>query len=882
MKNIYSFALAAAMMATLSCAHEEFDDHAADGTAVTFSAVYATEEATKAELGKGDNDKPQTMWTKGDEITVHNGHKSYVFTTDVKSSAKSAEFKYKGNDFSAEDGVIAVYPAGISSADPAKMTASVNIPSKQTATAGSFDPKAAIAVAYSTNNELGFRNVTSMLKFTVGNTGIKRVIFEGIDGEVVSGQTDVTLNGSDIAAVTANTSATDKTVVLTTNETFALGTSYYMNILPQNFTKGFRVYLSYSASEDGARHIALEYTKSRNISRNVILDIGTLTSRSDADPVLGSFSFKVENNLGKILDKKLKYDTSSKTTLPSAVTEEVCTIDEENKTVKMYIPYLYDYKLVPSFVIPEGTNLVCDGKTIVSDETVVDFSTCRQITVTNGAGRSAVYDIELTNTGLPIVVINQETGTVDSTTDSEFAAASSAWWEATGAKWQLKESDWLMSDVSADNFMVYYPDGTSALTDKEDVTVNEPVLSSTRERGNVTRQMPKKPFAVKLDKKHGIFMNDADKTNDLPAHKRWVLLANWKDRTLMRNDLAFAVARAFRETFPDDGIIWSPSGQFVELVYNGVHVGNYYLCEQVKIDENRLNINEPYSEGDAFTAAADYGYLLESDDGYDETWKFMTKMYIPFLFKDDGNDTMLSYAQSLVRGVEDNLYNDNYSTAYNTLEITSMVDFLLIQELMMNCELQHPKSMYSYINNGKLYAGPIWDFDWNTLAVDGNFECGYSYSQSILEDASPRRYQPRYNGNSKFPDVDGGDKSYMWYPLLVKDGTFKDTAAERWNEVQTALNTVASDITKTAAKIKLSEECNYAMWPVDTKSENIRGNRYGISGGNVTYCGYCGDEEMSFEQAVQTLKTNFTNRISGMSYVRQKSWPTKSVTTTTR
>ena len=878
MKKIYSFALVAAMMATLSCAHEEFDDYGAE---VTFSAVLDTEEATKAELGIGDNNKPQTMWTEGDKITIHNGVKSFEFATDIKGSAQSAEFKYKGNDFSAENGVISVYPTGNSTADLNGKKVSVNIPSKQTATAGSFDPEAAVAVAYSTDNQLSFKNVTSMLKFTVANTGVKRVIFEGINDEVVSGKTDVTFNGGSISTVRANTSATDKTVELTANETFAVGTTYYMNILPQNFTRGFRVYLSFS--ENGQMHQALEYTRSRNINRNVILDIGALSSRPDVNPVLSSFSFKVENNPGKILNKKLSYNTSSKVTLPSTVTEEVCTIDEENKTVKLYIPYLYDFKLIPTFVIPEGTTLSCNGNTIVSNETIVDFSTCRQITVTNGAGRSAVYDIELTNTGLPIVVINQETGTVSSTNDSEFKAASEAWWNATGAKWQLKESDWLKTDVSVDNFMIYYPDGRSALTDESKATVNAPVLSSTRERGNVTRQMPKKPFAVKLDKKHGIFINDKDDTNDLPAHKRWVLLANWKDRTLMRNHLAFEVAKAFRKTFPNDGIAWNPSGQFVELVYNGVHVGNYYLCEQVKIDDNRLNINDPYSEGDPYSALSAYGCLLESDDGYDETWKFMTKMSIPFLFKDDGCDAMLNDVQTFVRGIEDNLRNGNYDTAYERLDITSMVDFLLIQELMMNCELQHPKSMYSYINNGKLYAGPIWDFDWNTLAVTGNFERSmYAYEKSILEDASPRYYNPYISGSTKFPNVDGGDQSYMWYPLLVKNAKFTAKAAERWNSVQTALTSVSSNITQMAAKIRLSESCNYGMWQVDTKSENIRGDEYGISGGNVIYCGYCGDEGMSFDQAILTLQSNFNARISGMSYVKNQNWPSKSVTTVRR
>jgi hypothetical protein len=250
--------------------------------------------------------------------------------------------------------------------------------------------------------------------------------------------------------------------------------------------------------------------------------------------------------------------------------------------------------------------------------------------------------------------------------------------------------------------MVYYADGTPALTDKDSTVIDIPVMASTRVRGNVSQLMPKKPFAVKLDSKSGVL--------GMKPHKRWVLLANWVDRTLMRNAIANETAKYFKTQFPNDGLLWNPSGQFVELVYNGVHVGNYYLCEQIKIDKKRLHIAEPYDKDDGYSGnPGDYGYLLECDDAYDETVKFTTKHYIPFMFKDDADagGKMLEYARNLVCGVEDKLCAGNYSDAYNTLDITSMVDYLLINEVMMNGEIWHPKSAYMYINNDKLYAGPI-------------------------------------------------------------------------------------------------------------------------------------------------------------------------------
>ena len=397
--------------------------------------------------------------------------------------------------------------------------------------------------------------------------------------------------------------------------------------------------------------------------------------------------------------------------------------------------------------------------------------------------------------------------------------------------------------------------------------MSEPLFSGTRIRGNVTQQMPKKAFAVKLDKKSGVL--------DMKPHKRWVLLANWKDRTLMRKAVAFGIADVFKNTL-SGGLAWNPSGQFVELVYNGVHVGTYYLCEQIKIDGNRLDINDPYDKDDAYSGnPADYGYLLECDDAYDETLKFTTANYIPFLFKDDGTDEMLTYAQNFVRGIEDNLYAGNYDAAYEKMDLTSLVDYWLIQELMMNSEMKHPKSVYMYINEGKFYAGPIWDFDWNTLPTSTSYsEEGYSYTASMIAKAKC------YHKSSGYPTepmddsslFSTSDKNYFWYPMLVKDATFKALAAERWNAVKGALQSyVSTQIPAMKAKIATSEAVNNKMWPITVKSG--WSNTYGMGGGA------CGDESKTFEDAVSTMITTLTNRINGMNYVSTQTWPSISYST---
>lgn len=575
---------------------------------------------------------------------------------------------------------------------------------------------------------------------------------------------------------------------------------------------------------------------------------------------INSFKFTVANNPGKILPRSFSHN-SSFTVSTSTVEEVACEVNNETHTIKAYIPYLNNRNLIPTFEIAEGALMITyAGQIIESGVTEVDFSQVKQIAIGTSNDNMAIYDIELTNTGLPVVVINQQSGLMTSYTedDSDYRNATKAWIDATGTYFQPKDSDWEMAKDGSDNFMVYNADGTSALKDKNGNVINEPIMASTRVRGNVSQQMPKKPFAVKLDSKSGVL--------DMPAHKRWVLLANWKDRTLMRNEVAFEIAKAFKTAYPDDGMAWNPSGQHVELVYNGVYVGNYYLCEQIKIDGNRLDINEPYDAEDNAVAAEACGILMESDDGYDEAWQFTTRCRIPFLFKDDGTADMLTYASTLVQGIEDNLNKNTtagFTAAYETMDITSFVDFLLVQDLMMNSEMKHPKSCYSYINNGKLYAGPVWDFDWNTLPTSTSYsEEGYSYTESIVSKGS---WSYKSSAQSS-PST--SDENYIWYPRLMASSEFMQVAKTRWAGVQGQLSQVLAHIDEVKAQIAKSEAENAKMWPVDSKSNAKRSSKYGIGSsflGQTFSCGYCGDEAMEFDAAVNKMKETLSTRMSGMS-----------------
>ena len=379
-------------------------------------------------------------------------------------------------------------------------------------------------------------------------------------------------------------------------------------------------------------------------------------------------------------------------------------------------------------------------------------------------------------------------------------------------------------------------------------------LCSSRLRGNSTQGFPKKPFALKFDEKVG--------PQGLPTDKRWELLANWMDRTMLRNTVAQEVAHRTADAHTD-GLGWNPRGLNVELVIDGRHVGNYYLCEKVKIDADRVAINDCYEDvvddGNANPTVADCGYLLEFDDNYDEVDQFRTGRGLPVMFKDEVPDDIFNEVKAKVERIEANLESGNYVAAYEELDINSVIDYFLVQELTFNNEYKHPKSVYMYIDgNGPLTAGPVWDFDWQTFIIpDAVRAYGGTYldqlreadewlygASKLAENTSDWWQSPNYDYVNDMP--------YMWYPLLFKDETFRVRVQERWTAIHGVLTGVPDAIDKFADEVRLSDEYNHAMWPLTRDLKNNAG------------AGFNGDEDLTFDEAIEQMKRAYTDRLEWM------------------
>ena len=233
---------------------------------------------------------------------------------------------------------------------------------------------------------------------------------------------------------------------------------------------------------------------------------------------------------------------------------------------------------------------------------------------------------------------------------------------------------------------IVLPDGTTAYDSDK---------AALKGRGHSTFTKPKKPFAIKLDEKSGLL--------GMEKGKRWVLLANFMDHSLLRNKLAFSIAR-------QTSLAWTPDSRFVDVVVNGKPQGCYLLCEQIRVNENRVNIDE------------EEGYLLEADAYLDEKNHFYTpRRHLPVNMKEPGTAQQLPYIQRYFQEIEDLLYgrgNDLTKLYEKYIDLESFVDWWLVHELTQNAEPNGPRSCYMYKDKDSLLkAGPVWDFDLAFISV---------------------------------------------------------------------------------------------------------------------------------------------------------------------
>ncbi len=305
-----------------------------------------------------------------------------------------------------------------------------------------------------------------------------------------------------------------------------------------------------------------------------------------------------------------------------------------------------------------------------------------------------------------------------------------------------------------------YVNATISLTHDNEAWNLDQVTGGIRGRGNSTwLWYPKKPYRIKFDKKQSMM--------GLPKAKSWVLLAEYRDPTDLMNTYVFELGQLM-------GMPYTNHNRYVELILNGKTQGLYHLTEQVQQHEHRVNIDE------------ESGYLiqLDTDDGPDlspdATDNFWSEHYrMPVCVKnpDEPSATTLSEVKASLGKLEKLIAAGNFEAIEEELDVASMIDFLIVQELIYNVELDSPRSMYMHkdIDGDKWHMGPLWDFDagfdfdWNNMTTSHNYFS--SYRELVMGTKPATHAGTSYRIPGFFSD-------------LFKISEFVSRYKSRWDEVK--------------------------------------------------------------------------------------------------
>ena len=267
-------------------------------------------------------------------------------------------------------------------------------------------------------------------------------------------------------------------------------------------------------------------------------------------------------------------------------------------------------------------------------------------------------------------------------------------------------------------------------------------LKSIKGRGNSTWNYPKKPYQIKLAEKVDL-LETGEKSE---KESTWILLANYLDESLLRNQISFDLAAEFKLPF-------TSHGASVDLYYDGVYRGVYQLCEKTEISAGRVSIRDleksiekknpeiadfselQQAEGKMeggliyryypdIQAPKDLrgGYLLELDFGeraMEEPSWFRTEsgqhvtVKSPEFLPEAGMQYIASLYQRFERAVLAGGIDPVTGEDYRELcDLDSLARCFLIMELAKdNDAFQSSTYFYKPEGNDKLFAGPVWDFD---------------------------------------------------------------------------------------------------------------------------------------------------------------------------
>jgi subtilisin-like proprotein convertase family protein len=322
-------------------------------------------------------------------------------------------------------------------------------------------------------------------------------------------------------------------------------------------------------------------------------------------------------------------------------------------------------------------------------------------------------------------------------------------------------------------------------------------------RGSSSKNFEKKSYSIETHDALGNVLSGS--LLGMPIESDWVLGASYADKTLLRNSLTYDLFRSMGH--------YSARNKNVEVVLNNEYQGIYALIEKPKRDVNRINIQKLDPTENSLPNMSG-GYIIKIDRRGVPGWfsQFAgncvanTKFFYQYVYPKDTIITtpQKNYIQSYLNDFENTMNSSSFADPINGyakyIDVGSFVDFFIINELSKNVDAFR-LSTYLYkksiIDGGKLFIGPVWDYDiaWHNCNNNNSFNiAGWEY--------------PTQDDDYPIPN---------WWNRFMQDPVFVNKLYCRWKDLRQnvlSLNSLNNYIDSSANLLNESQQRNFKQWPI--------------------------------------------------------------------
>lgn len=324
-------------------------------------------------------------------------------------------------------------------------------------------------------------------------------------------------------------------------------------------------------------------------------------------------------------------------------------------------------------------------------------------------------------------------------------------------------------------------------------------------RGSTSQQYPKKSYGFETQTTLG--ENNNVSLLGLPVENDWILYGPYPDKTLIRDALTYQLSKEFGH--------YASGYKYCELLIDGEYLGVYILLERIKRDNERVDVARLDADdlaGDSLTG----GYIVKIDKltgevGYSWASHYNSEVIMQFHDPeyDELNTIQASYMENFIGEFEDAVWGAQFEDqllGYPAfIETGSFYDFFLLQELgrtvdgYRSSSFMH-KDKTSGAWNGRLVAGPMWDFNLsygNADYCDANLTTGWQYNFDEVCD---------------FPSA-----IPFWWEKLLESAAYRNGLKCRWEELRMGplhTDSVNHYIDSMAAYLTESRIRNFQKWPI--------------------------------------------------------------------